>query len=440
MNRKLKRRLRIGLILLLALVAWHLILNIPPRKYPIFPTPAASYAMDDFLKAGDMMQHTETIDRMKTRWWKREVTISKASGEQALATLGTVLQENEKAIDCIRQGLDDGYLQPLDPREIEQRYGEKQYAFRRYLIGDLLYNRAFYLSVQNDHVAAANALIDYWQYLFLVDSVETISIQSTLRIESECRWLTADEQKPVVSRLEKALAKRISCAESIRRERPSILYSISDWSALEEYKGYRWYTPRWVMAAPIVTPSPLEERNPVVNHLLAWMTPNFALPGVADRYLTAAIHTADQPISSHPSYPGPPLDNYLYSWFGWIDRKEEHSRYQFSVFQQDGCLLSLALQGYRKAHGRYPARLEELVAEKWLTRLPVDPYTLKGTYRYQIQGAKFTLYSTGPDGKDDVGKPINRPEPPGSAKNQIFISLESLGDVVYYGIDEFEDR
>ena len=99
---------------------------------------------------------------------------------------------------------------------------------------------------------------------------------------------------------------------------------------------------------------------------------------------------------------------------------------------QNGFLLvSLALHAYRLEHGHYPATLTELTSG-YLSRLPVDPFTGQGTFKYRVKGKSYTLYSVGPDGKDDGGKPIDDPKRivgshPESRYN---IHDNSLGDVV----------
>ncbi len=65
----------------------------------------------------------------------------------------------------------------------------------------------------------------------------------------------------------------------------------------------------------------------------------------------------------------------------------------------------VALRQYRERHGRYPERLEGLVPEV-LPAVPEDPFTGKPLV-YRLEGAGVpVLYSVGPDGADDAGRPI----------------------------------
>jgi type II secretory pathway pseudopilin PulG len=131
-------------------------------------------------------------------------------------------------------------------------------------------------------------------------------------------------------------------------------------------------------------------------------------------------------------------------------------------------LLTLALHAYRLEHGRYPAALTELapnylkrlpddpfavqgtfqylvkgtsyvslteLAPVYLKKLPDDPFALTGTFKYRLDGKTYVLYSVGPDGKDDGGRPIDDPkhseDPDSTNPNaRYFVHQNSVGDVV----------
>jgi len=66
----------------------------------------------------------------------------------------------------------------------------------------------------------------------------------------------------------------------------------------------------------------------------------------------------------------------------------------------------LALRCYQSEQGHPPARLDELTP-KYLSHMPEDPFSGKPLV-YRAQGTNWLLYSVGPDGVDDGGKPIGR--------------------------------
>jgi hypothetical protein len=74
----------------------------------------------------------------------------------------------------------------------------------------------------------------------------------------------------------------------------------------------------------------------------------------------------------------------------------------------------LALRCYRSDQNKAPARLDELVPN-YLTRVPQDPFGAKPLI-YRPQGTNWVLYSVGPDGVDDGGKPL----PQRSARGDFF--------------------
>jgi hypothetical protein len=77
----------------------------------------------------------------------------------------------------------------------------------------------------------------------------------------------------------------------------------------------------------------------------------------------------------------------------------------------DGLLtLAFALHAYRVKNGIYPDSLDRLIASGLLHSMPTDPFaaTVGSPFRYRrLDTARFLLYSVGPDGIDDGGKPVN---------------------------------
>jgi ABC-type transport system involved in multi-copper enzyme maturation permease subunit len=65
-------------------------------------------------------------------------------------------------------------------------------------------------------------------------------------------------------------------------------------------------------------------------------------------------------------------------------------------------IVALAVERYRREHGRWPATLTELVPSK-LANIPVDPYDGQ-PLRYRRNTDGVVIYSVGPDKTDDGGK------------------------------------
>ncbi|MEN6449501.1 MAG: hypothetical protein ABFC96_03335 [Thermoguttaceae bacterium] len=67
-----------------------------------------------------------------------------------------------------------------------------------------------------------------------------------------------------------------------------------------------------------------------------------------------------------------------------------------------GVDLALGLAAYRYDHKKYPKTLAEL-APTYLAKIPADPFT-GGELHYKPEAESYTLYSVGPNGKDDGGR------------------------------------
>jgi len=88
-------------------------------------------------------------------------------------------------------------------------------------------------------------------------------------------------------------------------------------------------------------------------------------------------------------------------------------------------ITSLALKVYHDENGSYPSSLGALVP-KYLIKIPSDPFAASGSIKYLKSGSGYALYSVGPDGTDDHGKPISK-----TAGGTLPVVLpDSKGDIV----------
>lgn len=84
-----------------------------------------------------------------------------------------------------------------------------------------------------------------------------------------------------------------------------------------------------------------------------------------------------------------------------IDRASEMA-YRGKALHQ-AAITVLALKRWRLEEGEYPEKLDELVAAEYLKELPMDPFSDKPLV-YKKTADNFTLYSVGPNFKDDGGQ------------------------------------
>ncbi len=89
-------------------------------------------------------------------------------------------------------------------------------------------------------------------------------------------------------------------------------------------------------------------------------------------------------------------------------------------------ICSYHLEAFRAKHGHYPARLKELPLKPELLSDPFGPSELK----YAVLKNGFSLYSVGPDGKDDGGAEIINPNT-GKPVSNGQINADSKGDLIY---------
>ncbi len=71
--------------------------------------------------------------------------------------------------------------------------------------------------------------------------------------------------------------------------------------------------------------------------------------------------------------------------------------------ERDATLVVIALEQWRREHGNWPERLEQLVP-KYLEAVPADQFDGRNL-RYLARSEGLLLYSVGRDGLDEDGNP-----------------------------------
>ena len=95
---------------------------------------------------------------------------------------------------------------------------------------------------------------------------------------------------------------------------------------------------------------------------------------------------------------------------GWLQVRQAvqraETKHKTVVARERLLATELALRCYQSEQGHPPARLGEL-ATNYLSQVPADPFSGQPLV-YRAQGTNWLLYSVGPDGVDDGGKPLGR--------------------------------
>lgn len=84
----------------------------------------------------------------------------------------------------------------------------------------------------------------------------------------------------------------------------------------------------------------------------------------------------------------------------------DQAKFEWKITQNQAenalLLVSLALRAYYVEHHHYPVTLAALTPA-YLPAIPDDPFAMQGPLRYVARDTSCTLYSIGPDGKDNGG-------------------------------------
>ena len=146
------------------------------------------------------------------------------------------------------------------------------------------------------------------------------------------------------------------------------------------------------------------------------ITPGGALLGDADGFYVREIAESKKPFRQRVAIPIPG-DAWsratLMSITPELMVKWEGQKTHLALLE-----VALAVRIYALEHGRYPTRLSD-VSKKWLPAIPVDLWDQPVVYR--LKNGQPVIYSLGPDGMDDGGKPAD----------PIGLTPSSRGDLVF---------
>jgi hypothetical protein len=144
----------------------------------------------------------------------------------------------------------------------------------------------------------------------------------------------------------------------------------------------------------------LQEQPTLLGTVQLALTPRRVTLANLERYYQRRIAESKKPFRQRvPAHSGPwsgesdPVDEPEHSW------KLEFAQTELAILE-----VALAVQLYRLEHGRCPADLRA-IGRRWLPVVPADQWDQPIAYR--LRGGKPSIYSLGPDGKDDGGLAAN---------------------------------
>ena len=147
--------------------------------------------------------------------------------------------------------------------------------------------------------------------------------------------------------------------------------------------------------------------------------------------LDASIAQAKRPYipgDNGPALPDDPVVQMLSPVF-----PSAQFKHQAAEMADNLLTVAVALRAYHARRNDYPTSLDALVRDGILTRVPPDPFApaLNAPLRYRRNGdGTYTLYSVGPDGRDDGGKPVSATQQSDKTKPRYFPEREDKGDWV----------
>ncbi len=415
-------------------VAWNRHLNAAPTFAIPAPAPLPNpNAFDDFVRAAALHREPDTSKGAP------EGIVSPAGAAKTFRT-DSVFADNAAAVQALHVGFTHPFQMPSARSGKVLDSGFKYFSQFRSLARTLGYETQ-QRAARGDAAGAMETGLDGVQMgVMLPRGGDTYSLILGTACEAVARkplWaivgkLDATQAAGAARRLETIAAQRTSLADTMREEewrgvtaRLELLQKQSVTAALRE----------------IVDP---ENRgntsgsNPSAHPFRDWLSvTRLSKQQVIDDYaawMNAQI-VAARPPYSHLSNEGvvassAPADLLNQT----IERADtSHREVQFkdaSDRADDGLLTTLlALRAYRLKRGDYPASLDALVTSGTLHALPADPFARSANapfgYR-RLSGDGFRLYSVGPDGVDDGGRPIDLMRPiAGVPQNGIRTTFDS---------------
>lgn len=388
--------------------------NAPTIQRPVVKMPSPN-AYDYFVEAGKLLKNAGALE---------QATSSDSGVIYSIAQKARLVERNQAALKKLRQGLHCRYQQPF-------KYGiEAEYPEYR------LYRGLARLLLLEAEVRSARG---GWAGSF--DSCQDAMAMGQIVCHGDANWMgrgvciySQNVVRPILYRciahLDVTQTRR---ATARMRDLERLHVPVQETLRLE--RDYCLFWLKEAFAGRCTSPETKE-----------WpRLPDYIKTQVLNRYAQfqdQCIANVSAPYVSKPVFPeikqsknpavafrNAPADIIL----SVVCMSPERLWYRDVLGQTQNRLLTtaLALQAYHCDHSQYPAKLDDLTP-KYLPKVPTDLFALKGRLKYQREGAKYVLWSVGPDGVDDGGKPATDPKAQTGALplDRYRVVAESMGDIV----------
>ena len=347
--------------------------------------------------------------------------------EPSLAEVDALLRANAPALDTLRAGFHADYREiPIRSFSTLLPHYAIFCAMARFLQLDAAVKRAHgdWNGAMTDGLDGLHFGGDIPRGGDLIGMLVGIAVQAVVRRDmwQEVAHLNAAQARAAAQRLAETVNAQQPFAETLQDEKWSFLAGM-----LELFHQQNWRKTLLTTAdGDYASQPPLSSYTISKRQIISDYT----------QYMDAQIALARLPYQTgrpEPPLPKDPVTRALAPVFGKADFK-----YTSNQTQNVLLAVSLALHAYALEHGQFPATLRDLTPS-YLQAIPADPFAAGADLHYRRQGSGYTLYSVGPDGKDNGGTPCveGRTQPRVPIKQQskqqtntVCVTTESKGDIV----------
>jgi hypothetical protein len=412
----------IGILAGVGVIKWQASL-MPENTYVPMPKGPTPNARDIFLQAEALMKGN--IDQYTSSPAPAGTTPAQIADPSSpyyqltLAQREAMVRENLPAIAKLEEGLKYQYF-AVQPRSASflMPYLAKDRAMARALV--------FAGKTREEHGDADGAMRYYMDAIHLGNDLPHGAIMIGALVGDACdaigrrgaegvfNQLDITGSKSAISQLEQFDQNRTPTSETIIEEK-----WLTQGALLNTFRSRSWERKWWVSGVS-VRQLDLIDQAKAVNE-----SPRTAY----DHYTTymnklTAFAAQPWPVEQKtraPKLPTDPINQILLPVF-------DGAIFQAYVAQTMDRLLEIqiGLHAYKLRHGAYPNNLSDLKPEL-NSKLPIDPFSHQ-PFKYQKQGETYLLYSVGPDGVDDHGKPVAYT--PNATAPYIVAGPDQKGDIV----------
>jgi hypothetical protein len=384
-------------------------LNVDPNVSVPNPAMPSPNAFDYDLRAGQSLRDARSIDSYFNGSNLESPTIT------ADPAVAAIVSDNADSLGLVRQSFTHTYQNP----PVRSFSTTMPYFGLDRRLARLLVLQATQKEAAGDWYGAAGCGLDAIRLgvdlphgSSLIGELVGIFIEAMGRkaVWRTLSHLTAAQTRAAKNRLTAILSRRVPLADTLQEEEWQTEASLQDVMRQPNWQANLVSGSSGNMDLPRLLSLAFISKRSVMRDYRFYMGIQ-----IRDARLPYAIQNGSETIPAHLNA----VDQVVIPVFGGAKLKTADTQAKDELLE-----TALALREYRDDHGAYPATLSALVPV-YLPVLPPDPFAVSGPLQYRLSGPGYALYSVGPDGKDDGGRPIDNP-----SSTRYNVARDSRGDIV----------